>query len=310
MVIWWRVRVGASATGNTGVRDTVSRCRVLILAALIATTGAAAAARAASDTPNARRIVSTAPSITEMIYALGQQSHLVGVTTYCDYPPEAQQKTIIGDFASPNLETILQLKPDLVVLLSDRGDVLEKLRPFRIPTLVLEQNTLQDIFVSIRTLADRIGCPARGRELADRLSAHLEEIRKTQAQRPRPRVLFIVSRTPGALNEIYTVGGQCYIGQLIELAGGENVFAGAGVVYPKVSVEEILARNPDIIIDMSMGGAETEEQAARVRALWEDFSTIAAARKGRIFALDSDVFIIPGPRIVEAAEKLADLFHR
>ena len=119
-----------------------------------------------------------------------------------------------------------------------------------------------------------------------------------------------MSRTPGALNEIYTVGRECYIGQLIELAGGENVFAGAGAVYPKVSVEEILARNPDIIIDMSMGGAETEEQAARVRALWEDFSTITAARTGRIFALDSDVFIIPGPRIVEAAEKLADLFHR
>ncbi len=256
-----------------------------------------------------QRIISTAPSITEMIYALGQQDRLVGVTSYCDYPPQAQQKTIIGDFASPNLETILRLRPDLIVLLSDRGDVLEKLRPFNIATLVLKQNTLEDIFTSLGLLADRIGCSERGRLLEKRLRSQLDQIRSEQAGQTRPRILFIVSRTPGSLNEIYTVGNRCYIGELIELAGGENVFADASGVYPKVSIEEILARNPDIIIDMSMGGAETKQQAERVQALWEDFPDLSATLSGRIFALDSDVFIIPGPRVVEAAAKLARIFH-
>lgn len=288
----------------------MKKCKILMLVGLFTAAFAGEGSVRASDQTPPQRIISTAPSITEIIYALGQQDRLVGVTSYCDYPPEAQKKTIIGDFASPNIETILRLRPDLVVLLSDRGDVLEKLRPFHIPTLVLTQNTLDDIFESIRLLADRIGCTEKGRALASQLNSQLAEIRAGQEGRPRPRILFIVSRTPGSLNEIYTVGRQCYIGQLIELAGGENVFAEAGGVYPKVSVEEILARNPDIIIDMSMGGAETEAQAERVRSLWEDFPSIEATRTGRIFALDSDVFIIPGPRVVKAAERLARLFHQ
>jgi iron complex transport system substrate-binding protein len=287
----------------------VKKFKILMLAGLFVVALITSGTAQASDQAGPQRIISTAPSITEIIYALDQQDRLVGVTSYCDYPPEAQQKTIIGDFASPNIETILRLRPDLVVLLSDRGDVLDKLRPFHIPTLVLTQNTLEDIFESIRLLADRIGCGEKGRALASNLRSQLAKIRADQEGRPRPRVLFIVSRTPGALNEIYTVGRRCYIGQLIELAGGENVFAEAGGVYPKVSVEEILARNPDIIIDMSMGGTETEEQAERVRSLWEDFPSIKATRTGRIFALDSDVFIIPGPRVVKAAQRLASLFH-
>jgi iron complex transport system substrate-binding protein len=288
----------------------VKTLKLWMLIGLFAATISAGGSVRASDRATPQRIISTAPSITETIYALGQQDRLVGVTSYCDYPPEAQSKTIIGDFASPNIETILRLRPDLVVLLSDRGDVLEKLRPFHLKTLVLTQNTLEDIFDSIRTLADRIGCSEKGRALTQRLSSQLEEIRADQEGHPRPRVLFIVSRTPGALNEIYTVGRKCYIGQLIELAGGDNVFAEAGGFYPKVSVEEILARNPDIIIDMSMGGAESEQQAEQVRSLWKDFPSIGAARTGRIFALDSDVFIIPGPRVVQAAERLAVLFRQ
>ena len=286
------------------------KIQFILLFILLATSQAPASSSRESTETVPRRIISTAPSITEILYALGQQDRLVGVTSYCDFPPEAQQKTVIGDFASPNLETILRLRPDLVVLLSDRGDVREKLRPFHIPLLVLTQNTLSDIFDSIHRLADRIGCADEGRALASRLRAELDRVRAGQSGRPRPRVLFIVSRTPGALNEIYTVGRDCYIGELIDLAGGDNVFGEARAIYPKVSVEEILARNPDIIIDMSMGGSETAQVAQRVRDLWEDFPTISAAKNGRIYALDSDMFIIPGPRVVEAARRLSAIFHR
>ncbi len=262
---------------------------------------------APASTP--RRIVSTAPSITEMIYALRADELLVGVTSYCDYPPEAQSKTIIGDFASPNVETVLKLRPDLVVVLSDRDDVLNKLSPFHVPTLVLRQETLDDVFQSLRTLGAAIGRAEQAELLSRSLADQLSRIASSAEAKIHPSVFFVVSRDVGALTGLYSVGKGSYIDQLIEIAGGKNVLGPLSAAYPKVSVEEVLARNPDIIVDMSHGGGTSPEQIQRVKSIWSALDTVSAVRNNRVYVLDSDVFIVPGPRVVEAAARLDQVFH-
>jgi len=244
-----------------------------------------------------------------MIYALGADDLLVGVTSYCDYPPEAQTKTIIGDFASPNVETVLKLRPDLVVVLSDREDVLNKLSPFQIPTLVLRQETLDDVFISLKKLGTAIGRQEQAERLSRRIESQLSEIAGPAKSKEHPSVLFVVSRDVGALTGIYSVGKGSYIDQLIEIAGGNNVLGPLPTAYPKVSVEEVLARNPDIIVDMSHGGGTSPEQIKRVKAIWSALDTVSAVRNNRVYVLDSDVFIVPGPRVVEAANRLDQVFH-
>ena len=244
-----------------------------------------------------------------MIYALGAEDQLVGVTSYCDFPPQAQSKTIIGDFASPNIETVLNLRPDLVVLLSDRDDVLSRLSPFQIPTLVLKQESLEDVFRSLKTLGGAIGRGEQAQELARGLADRLQLIRDSAATKKRPTVLFVVSRDVGALTGLYSVGKGSYIDELIEIAGGRNVLGPLSAAYPKVSVEEILLRNPDIIIDMSHGGATSVDQANRVEEIWSALDTLSAVRAHRVYVLESDVFIVPGPRVLEAATLLDQVFH-
>lgn len=253
------------------------------------------------------RIVSTAPNVTEIIYALGEGDRLVGVTSYCDYPPEARTKTVIGDFASPSMEAILALKPDLVVILADRPDLQQRLSAFSLPILVLPSETLEDVLSSIRILGERLGRSEAAASLSGRIRERLREIEARAAGRRAPRVFFLVSRNMGSLTDLYTIGGRSYIHDLVTRAGGDNIFGSEPATYPKVAIEEILARNPEIIIDMSHGDAGPEE-AAEVSRLWRQFPSLDAVKRGRVFAMESDVFIVPGPRIVDAAEKLARVF--
>jgi iron complex transport system substrate-binding protein len=256
------------------------------------------------------RIVSTAPSLTETLFALGAGDRVVGVTSYCRNPAEAREKTIIGDFASPSIETILGLRPDLVVVLTGRADLLDKLRPFSIPTLVLAHETFEEIVESLVILGRHIGKPGEAAVLAAQLRERERSLRGRYSEAPRPRILFVVSRGAGSLNEIYSVGGNSYIGRMLDLAGGENIFGSLTAAYPKVSVEEILARNPEIIIDLSQGAVTDPEEKRRIRDLWSRFPGLDAVRHQRVYVLDSDVFVIPGPRVMDAAAALAEIIHR
>jgi iron complex transport system substrate-binding protein len=259
-----------------------------------------------------RRIVSTAPAITEILYALGLGDRVVGVTDYCHYPPEARSKPKIGPFIRPDLEAIVALRPDLVIILKNPLQLFPKLRALNQNVVEVDHDTVPNIYRAIGQIAAAAGVPARGAALNRTIQTRLTEIRGKVAKLPRRRVLFVVGRTPGTLEGIVGVGGSSYLNELMSIAGGDNMLRDAVAAYPKVPAEEILARNPEVIVDMGdMSDTDhvTEAQKRAVAGLWNRFPMLSAVRSHRVYGVAADIFVVPGPRIAEAARAFARMFH-
>ncbi len=255
-----------------------------------------------------QRIVSTAPSLTEMLYALGLGDRVVGVTTFCRYPPEAASKPKIGNYLQPDVETILSLRPDLVVAEKSMIRQSSTLKRLKLETLEVDDATIAGIYASIRAIGRAAGAAARAEALCGRMQADLTSLKPASGMGPKPRVMFVVGRTPGRVEDLIAAGASSYIDELIAAAGGQNVFHDAAAPYSKVGLEEILKRDPDVIIDMGEMAQTvgiTERQKREVVRLWSRYSNLKAVREGRVFAVASDVFVVPGPRVVEAARQIA-----
>jgi len=260
----------------------------------------------------AQRIVSTAPSVTEMLYALGLGDRVVGVTTFCHFPPDATRKPKIGDYLHPNLEVIVSLRPDLVVVERTGVRQPERLPSLRLNVLEVDDGTVAGIYESIERIGAAAGVPERASALNTRIRGELDELRRRTAGLPKPRVMFVVGRTPGRLEDIIIAGKGSYLDEVMRLAGGENVFADSAAAYGKVPLEQVLARNPEVIVDMgemAQTVGVTAEQKRAVAALWDRYPALAAVRQRRVFAVASDIFVVPGPRVVEAARALAGMIH-
>lgn len=274
-----------------------------LLALLLWSTLVGSPARAA----NSDRIVSTAPSITETIYALGAADLLVGVTSFCRFPPQAQEKRTVGDFAAPNLEVILQLKPDLVLILDDRQDLAAKFASAGLRVAKLRQNSFPEILDSIRRLGRLLGRTAAAEALAGRLEGRLQGLRRRSelAPDPKPQVFLVISRSPGGVSDLYTAGRSSYLHELLELAGGRNVFGDVTAPYPKVSIEEVLQRDPEVILDLSR---EHDRDGPRSPELgvWAAFPQLRAVRLRQVRFLRDARFVVPGPGLLDAAEELAE----
>jgi len=259
-----------------------------------------------------QRIVSTAPSITEMLYALGLGDRVVAVTTYCRYPPEAARKPKIGDYLRPNLELILAARPDLVIL--ERTGVRNSatLASARLPVLEVDDGTLAGIYQSIERIGAAAGVAGRAAALNARLRAELDAVARRTAGLPKRRTMFVLGRTPARLEGIVVAGQGSYLDELIRLAGGRNIFGDTVSSYGKVPLEEILARDPEVILDMGeMAEPESLSQQRRraVIALWRSQPSLSAVRLDRVYAVASGAFLVPGPRVAEAARELAALIH-
>lgn len=259
-----------------------------------------------------QRIVSTAPSVTEMLYALGLGDRVAAVTTFCRYPPEAARKPRIGDYLRPNLELIVAARPDLVIVERTGLRQPEPLAAARFPVLEVDDATLAGIYESIQRIAQAAGVPERAAALNRRIRGELDEVRRRAAGLPRPRTMFVLGRTPGRLEGIVVAGRATYLDELIGLAGGRNIFADTVSAYSKVPLEQVLARDPEVILDMAEmadPGGLTEERKRAVVALWERQPLLTAVRRRRVHALDSAAFLVPGPRVTEAARALLEMIH-
>ena len=259
-----------------------------------------------------QRIVSTAPSITEMLYALGLGDRVVGVTTYCRYPPEAQQKPKIGDYTSPNIEAIAAQRPDLVIVPTNPIRLTERLRTMRLEVLEIDPQNLAALYNSFRIVGQAAGVPAAAARLADTVRAKVDEVR-TRASKLKPtKMMFVIGRAPNRLDGLVAVGRASYLNEIIELAGGVNIFADAVAAYPAVSLEEVIARNPEVIVDMgdmSDTIGVTDQHKREVVGLWQRTATIAAVKDRRVFAVASDIYVVPGPRAVDAAREFLAMLH-
>lgn len=262
--------------------------------------------------PPPQRIVSTAPSITELLYALGLGDRVVGVTNYCHYPPEARLKPKIGDYTSPNLEAIAALKPDLVIIQTNPIHLADRLHALKLSTLEINQDDIAALYNSFRQVGAATGTEAQAAKLIATTREKLDEIRKSAAPLPRTRAMFVIGRTPNRLDGLVVVGKATYLNEIIQIASGENVFSDALAQYPNVSLEEVLARDPAVIIDMGdMADTVdvTEQHKRQVVDLWQRMSSLAAVKQHRVFAVASDIFVVPGPRIVNAAQAIFGMLH-
>jgi ABC-type Fe3+-hydroxamate transport system substrate-binding protein len=289
----------------------LARVRRAVVAAFASTLLLLPAARAAAPP---ERIVSTSPSITETLFALGLGDRVVGVSTFCRFPPDAVKLPKVGTFLKPDAERIAGLRPDLVVVHQVSDGVDRRLAALRIPFVVVERGTMASVFSSIRQIARAAGVSTRGDALVAVLERRLDAVRRAGAAAPRTRVLFIIGRRPGTLADLVAVGPGSYIDDLIGIAGGVNVLAIAGQPeYPRISMETVLRLDPDVIVDTVDMGETDAERAARGpenERLWTTYRMLTAVKNRRLHAATTNLLVVPGPRVVEAAEWIAALLRR
>jgi iron complex transport system substrate-binding protein len=265
----------------------------------------------AQGTP--KRIVSTAPSITEALFALGLGDQVVGVSRFCNFPPSVLKLPKVGTYLAPDAEAIARLVPDLVVLQRISTELTDRLHALRINFIEVPHGTLADVYTGITLIAKATGVPDRGSALNDRIERELMALQIKAKGLPSPRVLAIVNRRPGMLADLTAVGPDNYLQQLLGIAGGTNVLAKPGLpMYPRISLETVLRDDPDVILDLSgQQESEAERQAAsvQVQALWSQQSQLTAVRNGRVIVGVSNALLVPGPRAPEAARLLFVYMH-
>ena len=258
------------------------------------------------------RIVSLAPSITEALYALGLGPRVVGDTTFCTYPADARHKPKVGTFLQPDYERILALRPDLVLVIKNPIGVTQKLRSLGLRAEELDEDKVGDILGSIERIGALTGKQIEATRLAGSLRAQLDEVRRAAATRPRRSALFLVGRSTGTLQGMVGVGPGTFIDELMQLAGASNALAGAPMQYPNVSLEQILTRDPEVILDMGdFAHAEGRpgQPEAQILALWAAYPGLRAVRDHRVKVVSTDILVRPGPRMAEAARILLTMIH-
>ena len=258
------------------------------------------------------RIVSTSPSITETLFALGLGDRVVGVSSSCRYPAAASRLPKVGTFTRPDTELIARLRPDLVIVHAGPHAVPQQLAALRIGSLTVDRGTLADVYSSIRAIGRVAAAEDRAARLVADIERRLKSIR-TGAAAPTVRtVLVIVGRQPGSLADLIAVGRGSYLNDLVMVAGGRNVLDDPRLPeYPRISMETVIRLDPDVIVDAGdMGDTEDEHRRRQpgTERLWRQQPHVRAARTNGIHAVTSDAFVVPGPRVVEAAQTLARWF--
>jgi len=251
-----------------------------------------------------RRLISLAPSITEILYFLEASDRVVGVTSFCNYPPEVKDKPRIGTYWEFNLEAILALKPDLVLAMAHQGegeDSLAALRHWRIPFYLGRADTLPELFALIFDLARLVGQEDVARRKVPLLEARARRVETKVRGLNRPRVLLEIDQEP-----LITVGRPSIQGDLIQRAGGANIAGSLDQRYPVFNLEEVLKAQPEVILFTGM--ASSAALPGRM-SFWRKWTMLPAIREHRLLWVEPDLVDRPGPRLVDGLELLAQFFH-
>jgi iron complex transport system substrate-binding protein len=252
----------------------------------------------------AERIISLAPSNTEILFSLGLGGKVVGVTNYCDYPEEAKSKGKIGGFADPNMEKIISLKPDLVLATDMHQKPVEQLEKLNIPVVVLAPKNIPDMLNSIEIIGKATGKIAESQKLVETLTERIKAIENKVAGIPqdkRPKVYYEVWPEP-----FTTAGPGTFVNDIIEKAGGQNIAGDAQKAYPEYSQEMIISKDPDIIIFSHHGTSKQTAEDILKRSGWEN---IKAIKDKKVFYVDENIVQRATPRLIDGLEQFARIIH-
>lgn len=251
------------------------------------------------------RIVSLVPSVTEIVFSLGAEERLVGRTDFCDHPPAVRTKPSVGGMVNPNLETLVALKPDLVIATDEgnREETVRQLQRLRIPTYLVHANRIAETVDLIARIGELTGRQAAVATLTGEMLRRVEAVRRAVAPFPRPRVLYVLWPEP-----LIVPGRSSILTELIEVAGGTSITAGDGDAYPRFSLEAAVARAPEVIIlaDHSTGSSTAGRP---VPEQWRRLASVPAIRAGRLHSADLSILHRYGPRVPDGLETLARIIH-
>ena len=256
-----------------------------------------------------QRVISTSPAITEILFALGVGNKVVGVTDFCSYPKEACILPSIGGPLNPSTETWISLKPDLIIIQEDSEIIQKNANIFKIPSLTVSVSNLKDILISIQAIADSLEVPKIGRQLTDKIKIKINDYR-IQLKQLKPRqVLMLLSDTNDPSRDLYAVGRETFLNELLTIAGGENVLPHTMAKYPKISKEFIIAKSPEIIIEIGPKSNLSNEGILVRKKAWGKYPTLRAVRNDRLYFIGADYILIPGPRLVNILDDLTRNIH-
>ena len=282
------------------------------LISLVLSVTLAGCTRDTRDLPEAeppQKIVSLVPAVTEILFAIGAGDRVVGISDFDTYPPEALNRPRVGALIDPNVETILALQPDLVIAYGTQSLLRERLavggiRQFPFVT----GQTIGHILDSIRGLGRELGLQENGDRLAQEIQGTLDRLRNTRPANP-PTVLLAHYRDLGTMGSFYSAGADSYYGELIEIAGGQNIFADVPENAFQPTLEAILDRAPEVIIELLPSNLDGDQQRERRLEDWAALSSVPAVRNGRVYVLAGDYLLLVGPRLRQVALDFADVIR-
>ena len=252
---------------------------------------------------NPTRVIALAPSITEIIYDLGQEERLVGVTQYSTYPPEAESLPRVGSYVRLDIEKIVALKPDLCFATKDGNPkhIVDKIVSLGIPVYVINPRNLQQIMDTITRLGALLHAEKQAEELVSDMEKRIGQVKaRVKKGDHRPRVFFQIDAEP-----LFSAGTDTFIHELIELAGGINTTAGE-VSYPRYSWEDIIVLQPEIVMISSMAGGLAPEYLLNS---WKKWNLLSAVKNDKVFVVDAELFDRPTPRLIDGLEVIAAIIH-
>ena len=256
-----------------------------------------------------RRIVSLVPSATETLFAMGAGPKVAAVSSYDRFPPEVERLPRVGALFDPDVERILSLRPDLVVAYASQTDLIAQLKRAGIPVYVYRHGSLADITAGMRELGERIGMADQAGRAAADVERGLANVRSSVAGAPRPRTALVIGREPQSLRAISVSGGYGFLHDLLDLAGGDNVFGDVKRESMMVATETMLAKQPDVILELHYSDTASRDDEARERAAWKLLPGVPAVRNNRVHLLYGGELVVPGPRVVLTARAFARAIH-
>ena len=267
-------------------------------------------ARAAnSQDTRPQRIVVVVPAVTEMLFAIGAGPQVVGVSSFARYPELVESLPRVGALLDPDIEHILSLEPDLAVLYSSQTDAIEQMYRAGINVLPYSHGGIRDVIAMLRELGQLTGQVNKAHIVISSIESMLTAVAVRVSSRPKPRVLLVIGREPDTIRNVYASGGIGFLHEMITAAGGENVFAHINREAVQPTSEGILRTAPDVIVEVRAEGMLSPDEVSEQHDVWQRLSGIPAVRRRQVYFLTGNELIVPGPRLAQATERLAQVLH-
>jgi iron complex transport system substrate-binding protein len=268
-----------------------------------------AAAAAPQTQSAARRVVSLVPNVTEMLFAVGAGAQVVGVSSYDDFSPEAKSLPRVGALLDPDVERVLALRPDLVIVYGSQSALETQFARAGIRVYSYRHAGVDNVLQTIRDVGRLTGHAVGSERVVRDMQSQFDTVRARVRGQPRPRTMLVIGRDAGTLRGVYASGGVGFLHELLDTAGGDDAFADMKREAVQPSNETMIARAPQVIVELHAIAQPAGDVLQRERAVWNALASVPAVRNNRVYLLYGSYLMAAGPRLGRAAETLARVLH-